>query len=468
MKVLAAAGSLILVVAVAVPGQPPAGAEVRDFYNVVAPSGADPWVIRHADGHYYMTVTTGDNVTLWRSATLTGLWAGERKVVWTPPAAGPKSRNIWAPELHRLDGKWYVYYAADDGDNANHRMYVLENPSADPFRGAFTDKGKIHDPADDRWAIDGTVLDLKGKRYFIWSGWEKDVNVRQVLYIAPMTNPWTLGGRRVEISRPEHPWETVGDPDVNEGPQVLVTEMHVHLVYSASGSWTDSYCLGLLTLKTDDDPLAPASWVKHPKPVFESGHGVFGPGHCSFVKSPDGSEDWLVYHAARFRGAGWTRNVRAQKFDRDAAGMPRFGTPARPDVPIPLPGGEPARRRYEAESAALGGNAKAIRHAGASGGFKVGGIDTPQSHVEFTVTAKDRGPHTLAVRFENPSDRGAVASHTLSVNGVARPDVTYENAGRGNGSVVTVPVELKAGANTIRLGNGKHAADVDCIDIAPR
>jgi GH43 family beta-xylosidase len=447
--------------------RPEPGTEVRDFYNPLLVNGADPWVFRHTDGRYYLTVTTGRNVTLIRSDTLTGLAAGERKVVWTPPRRGPTSRNLWAPELHFLRGKWYVYVAADDGDNANHRMYALENPAADPFDGAFTLKGKVADPDADRWAIDGTVLELNDRLYFLWSGWEGTKDVRQDLYIAPMSDPWTLSGPRVEIARPTHEWEKRGAPPaVNEGPQVLVRDGTIYLIYSASGSWTDHYCLGLLTASADADLLKPESWTKHPRPIFESTDEVFGPGHGSFTVSPDGTEHWHLYHAAKFRGAGWNRSVRAQRFTWGDDGMPRFGTPAPPNVPVPLPGGEPSRRRYEAEDADLGGGAMAARDPRASGRRKVS-LGTPGSSVEFAVTAQRAGTHHLAVRFANDGPKREPATHTLTVNGGPEQIVRYPHVGQGNWSVVAVPVELRAGTNRVRISAVEHGAAIDCLDVAP-
>lgn len=412
-------------------------ADVRDFFPILTAAGADPWVIRHGDGCYYLTVTTGADVTVWRSRTLSGLGGGERKVVWTPPATGPNSKNIWAPELHRLNDRWYIYYAADDGENENHRLFVLENASADPFEGEFTDKGKVADPDHDRWAIDGTVLTLKGKNYLVWSGWEGAKNVRQNLYIAPLKNPWTLAGPRVRISRPTHAWETADDPDVNEGPQVLTRGDAVHLVYSASGSWTDDYCLGRLTLKAGGDPLDPAAWVKNAEPVFRSGNGVFAPGHGSFVKSPDGKEDWHVYHAARHKGAGWARNVRAQPFAWNADDTPKFGAPASADTPIAVPGGEPGRVRYEAEGGAA----------------------------EFAVEVKKEGAYTLTVRYANATaKKGAV--HAVVVNGTAVGEVEYPFTD-GGWSAAVVRVNLKAGANTLRLTAKQLGAVIDGVDVAP-
>ena len=54
--------------------------------------------------------------------------------VWVPDPESIYSKMLWAPELHLIDGKWYIYVAACDGDNANHRMIVLEsNKPNGPF-----------------------------------------------------------------------------------------------------------------------------------------------------------------------------------------------------------------------------------------------------------------------------------------------------------------------------------------------
>ncbi|CAG7650552.1 Extracellular exo-alpha-(1-_5)-L-arabinofuranosidase [Paenibacillus allorhizosphaerae] len=313
------------------------------FANPIKDGGADPWMI-FKDGTYYYTQTTGKDISVWQTHSIEAIGTAERRVVWTPPQEGPMSRSIWAPELHALQGKWYIYFAADDGKNENHRMYVLESEGEDPF-GPYRVKGNIGDRTN-KWAIDGTVLQKEdGSLYFIWSGWEGDVNVSQKLYIARMSNPWTIEGERVEIACPEYDWETIGDPKVLEGPQVLLHEDRIHIVYSASGSWTDDYCLGLLSARKDTDVLDPASWSKWPEPVFRRTSDVFGPGHCSFARSPDGSEHWIVYHAAKHQGAGWKRNVRAQRFDWTADGRPVFGEPVSPGTPLQKPSGAMVEHR---------------------------------------------------------------------------------------------------------------------------
>jgi GH43 family beta-xylosidase len=257
--------------------------------------------------------------------------------VWKPPASGPYSRNIWAPELHHLRGRWYIYFAADDGRNENHRMFVLEGDAVDPQR-PFSLKGKVAS-ADDHWAIDGTVLQMPtNELYFIWSGWEGTNNVAQNLYIAPLANPWTISGPRVRISHPERDWEAHGTPRVNEGPEVLWHGTNLFVIYSASGSWTDHYCLGQLRFG-GGSVMEPSSWVKHPSPVFSQNEVAWGPGHASFVKSPDGLEDWIVYHAAQWRGSGWKRDIRVQPFGWNPDSTPNFGQPISPGTPLPMPAG---------------------------------------------------------------------------------------------------------------------------------
>ena len=313
------------------------------FTNPLLASGPDPWVIQK-DDWYYVTHTTGKNLRLYRTKEMSDLRNAEMKTVWTPPASGMNSKQIWAPEIHFLQGKWYFYYAADDGINENHRMWVLENSSADPFTGTWVDRGELELP-DDKWAIDGTALEHNGNLYFLWSGWEGDVNVQQVIYIAKMTDPLTVEGNRVLISKPDHDWEKNGGvPAINEAPQILKSEEKIFVIYSASGCWTDDYALGMLSAPATADPLDPNSWAKQSEPVFEkdvSGQ-AFGPGHNSFFTSPDGTEDWIMYHAnpQSGQGCGGNRSPRIQKFTWTSDGFPDFGKPVALGAAIDPPSGE--------------------------------------------------------------------------------------------------------------------------------
>jgi GH43 family beta-xylosidase len=321
------------------------------FTNPLLPSGADPWSI-YKDGFYYYMQTTNENLTIWKTRDLTDLKNAETKIVWTPPGGRPYSKQIWAPELHFLRGKWYIYFAADDGRNANHRLWVLENGAADPLQGVWVMKGKLSDPSD-KWAIDGSVFEHRGKLYLIWSGWEGDENGEQNIYIARLRNPWTVAGRRVRISSPQYPWERVGDldtsnnssdpphVDVNEGPQILMRGEKIFLIYSASGCWKDNYSLGMLRASANSNLLQRRSWLKSKQPVFRQSPEAraYGTGHNAFFKSPDGKEDWILYHANAepAQGCGRGRSPRAQRFTWKADGTPDFGRPVPVGMPIQRP-----------------------------------------------------------------------------------------------------------------------------------
>lgn len=308
---------------------------------IVSAESADPWVL-FKDGLYYYCRSIDGGITVTRSKRLTGIGKEQAVKVWAPEPNRMYSKELWAPEIHYLKGKWYIYFAADDGDNANHRMFVLESEEA---MGPYTLKGQITDPTN-RWAIDGTVLEMaNGDLYFVWSGWVETTNEAQNLYIAPMSNPCTICGDRVLLSEPEYDWElkTYDEgPLVNEGPQVLMHEGMVHIVYSASHSSLKDYCLGLLTLR-GDEVLNRTHWEKYRSPLFTQSetNGVHGVGHASFTMSPDGTEYWILYHGMTDKDGGWrNRSTRAQRFQWDVEGRPIFGVPLPLSASNTVPSGE--------------------------------------------------------------------------------------------------------------------------------
>lgn len=443
------------------------GDRVHTFYNVLSQSGADPWVYQHTDGYYYYTRTTGNNVTLKRSRTLTGIESGETQIIWKPEGEMAGFGAVWAPEIHFIKGKWYTYFATESAER-DHRMYVIENEAADPFTGEWIFKGQVKDPHDD-WAIDGTVLEVEDELYFVWSGWEDDQGGKQLLYIALMANPWTISSKRVEISRPEYDWETNHRPLINEGPQFIIKNETIHLVYSASGSWTDDYCLGLITADVSADLLDPASWTKRDQPIFQSANGLYGPGHHSFTKSPDGKEDWLIYHTAKWSGAGWTRLVRTQPFTWHDDNTPNLGEPADPNVPIALPSGEAGRLRYEAEAAMLSDGLAAAADETASGGYKAARVDGGEQSLTFEVVVSEAGEYNLFSRLKNvgESKERFVLQYVLNEDKTRL--VTVDFSGDDHWAVVGTDVALEAGENTIKLKmTARTRVELDVIDLVKK
>ncbi|MBP1963371.1 family 43 glycosylhydrolase [Paenibacillus aceris] len=440
------------------------------FNNPIVPvsnssgGSADPSIV-FKDGYYYYVKSNRDaSISISKAKRLQDIGSVPRVTVYSPPSGQPYSKELWAPELQYLDGKWYIYFAADDGANENHRMYVLEGNSQDP-QGTYTLKGKISDSAN-KWAIDGTVLVKDDNtKYFVWSGWEGDVNVKQNIYIAPMSNPWTISGPRVQISTPDQDWERKGTPYINEGPEILKKDGKLFIVYSASGSWTDDYTLGMLS-NTDGNVLNPASWSKS-GPVFSKVPTAYGPGHNTFTTSPDGKEDWIVYHADQFSGGSWgNRSVRAQKFTWNEDGTPNFGTPAAYGASMEEPSSTPSvtRYKYEAENALIGGSAAITSSDNASGDKVVGHLDQPgKDYAEFAVDVKEAGDYSLIVMADNGTAGGASAQHEVSVNGGTGQTITYKNFGWKGFNPVSMDVNLHAGINKIRLTSKLNFAQLDYI-----
>lgn len=314
----------------------------EEFINPIVEQRADPWVYRHSDGYYYFTASVPeyDRIEVRRSLTIQGLGEAEPVVAWRKYDTGPLSANIWAPEIHYIQGKWYIYFAAarttETKDGLfDHRMYVLENSSANPLEGTWVEKGQVRT----RWesfALDATVFEHRGELYYVWAQKDPDIEGNSNMYISKMSNPWTLTGEQAMISTPEFDWEMIGFK-VNEGAAVLKRNGKIFMSYSASAT-DHNYCMGLLHADEAADLLDPKSWSKSPVPVFQTNveNGQYGPGHNSFTVTEDG-QDVIIYHARNYKEITGdplydpNRHTRAQIFHWNEDGTPNFGEPV-PDA----------------------------------------------------------------------------------------------------------------------------------------
>ena len=265
---------------------------------------ADPYVYRHTDGKYYFTASLPeyDGIALRRADTLAGLETAEEVRIWNRHESGIMSFHIWAPELHYLDGNWYVYFAGSDKDDIwALRPYVLECRDEDPLTGTWTEKGMMQAAEDDPFSftdfsLDGTVFENRGERYYVWA--EKVSVGKKIsnLYIAKMESPWKLKTAQVLLATPCYDWERIGFW-VNEGPFAIHRNGKVFITYSASETGVD-YCVGLLSADEDADLLDPGAWTKSRQPVLcsDASRRIYGPGHNCFTKDEQG-RDIMVYHA---------------------------------------------------------------------------------------------------------------------------------------------------------------------------
>ena len=265
---------------------------------------ADPYVYKHSDGKYYFTasVPAYDRIILRCADSLGGLADAEEHTIWTAHTSGPMSKHIWAPELHHIFGKWYIYFAGGEMENQwEIRPYVLECQGDDPIRDPWVEMGKIRAAEEDEFSfrafsLDATVFECGGAYYYVWA--EKVGVGRQIsnLYIARMKNGYTLETTQVLLTTPDYDWERRGYW-VNEGPAVIKRGGKIYMTYSASDTGIN-YCMGMLTADENSDLLDPLSWKKERWPVLKSDEelGVYGPGHNSFTTDGEGN-DILVFHA---------------------------------------------------------------------------------------------------------------------------------------------------------------------------
>ncbi|WP_394618227.1 family 43 glycosylhydrolase [Lentzea sp. JNUCC 0626] len=349
-----AAGTALTSAAPAAAAETPAELPTR---NPLVEQRADPFITPPTDGMYYLTgsVPEYDRVVIRGASTLDGLAAARERTIWRRPESGRMGGYIWAPELHRIDGRWYVYFAAGDKDEPFRiRTYVLESSNADPREGGWVLRGQMV-TAWDTFTLDATTFAHRGRRYFLWAQSEPGIATNSNLYIAEMASPLALKSAPVRIAVPTLSWEIQGFK-VNEGPAVLIRNGRVFVTYSASA--TDArYCMGLLTADENANLLDARSWTKSPSPVFATSAPTsrYGPGHNSFTTV--GSSDVLVYHARDYRDIVGdplfdpNRHTCVQRLHWNADGTPSFGVPVGVGGPItrlsPLDAPSLVVRHYE-------------------------------------------------------------------------------------------------------------------------
>jgi len=187
-------------------------------------------------------------------------------------------------------------------------------------------------------------MDYYGRLYFIWTGFDRVPATKMSLYILPMIDPMTVENRpRILLRSPKSHWEMHGFP-VNEGGFVIENAGRTFLIFSASSTFTPDYCLGIMGIDFGQDPLVPSNWWNDKDEcVFwrNDEDSVFGTGHASFVKSPDGTETWMFYHAVdHVDDLGGFRRTRIQKLDWNPDNAPRFPRPNAIYKPLQVPSGQ--------------------------------------------------------------------------------------------------------------------------------
>lgn len=282
---------------------------MKNYPNPFIPERADPYITKGSDGYYYFTASYPafhdefhgyDRVALRRSKTVEGLREAEEKTIWLAHKEGIMGKHIWAPEIHEIGGKWYVFFAAGNSDDKWHiRPYVLMCNGDDPFNDSWEEKGKVQAAEGDTvsfnsFSLDMTYFEHNGKHYLIWA----EIIGASSLFMAEINPdcPWKLTSKPILLSKPEYDWEKIRF-SVNEGASVLKGDNKIFVFFSASGTGAE-YCMGYLWADNDADLMNIESWNKTTEPVLSTKDltGEAGPGHNSFVYDEEGNL-LLVYHA---------------------------------------------------------------------------------------------------------------------------------------------------------------------------
>ncbi len=331
------------------------------YANPFIEERADPYIVDGENGYYYFTasypaygsVDKGyDRIVLRCSQTIEGLARAEEKTIWQAHSSGIMAKHIWAPEMHKIGGKWYIFFAAGaSSDIWAIRPYVLRCEGDNPYLDPWTECGQMQASAGDTdsftsFSLDMTYFECSGKHYVIWAEIKGDSS----LFMAEIdpSEPWKLTSYPILLTKPEYDWELVNHR-VNEGPAVLKTEKKVYVYFSASGTGSE-YCVGRMEADINADLMDIKSWKKLDKPVLSTADlsGESGPGHNCFVKDTNG-DTLFVYHARpashASKGCGTyasdplydpCRHTRIRKVSFDKNGEPVINTASDPYIPAAL------------------------------------------------------------------------------------------------------------------------------------
>lgn len=451
------------------------------FYNpmVIDFRMGDPWLYYH-DGYYYYTQSEGTRVRVTKSPYMTQLTSNPNDETRTKILFRQKSIDvveIWAPEIFFFEGHWYIYFTATKDakteieKDTGRRTYGMKSVTDDAF-GEWETPVEIKLPMDYR-SIDATFLDYDGRQYIIWSGWPnaENLNWRQNLYITelvtgnPLLAKSTADTERHIISVPHYEWEN-SSIFQNEGPSAIISPDGTPIIfYAGNFSGDDSYCVGYITL-TGTDLTNFDHWTKNPEPLMATDMAyseIIAPGHCSIVKSPDQTEWWIMYHSAKYSGAGWDRMARLQKMEW-VNGKPHVEKITKIADPNPLPSGEVGGRQrlYEAEDAVLTEDCFVIDKEGYAAGDNAVSISENGS-ITFEIGVPANGPYVVGIRFSNRDS--SLFNMNVTVNGnemlVYAPRTQYDDSFTIAYFFTDLYIK-REGLNTISI-NADPSIYIDCL-----
>lgn len=308
------------------------------YQNPLPIEVADPFIFREGYTYYLYGTEARDGLFVWTSPDL---------VHWThrghalQRTADMWSRHsFWAPELFKHRDKYYLHFTAMGGTERDRRRRRVVLAEGDSPLGPFKEVKAPWFDGVDRPIIDGHVFRDDDGQLFLYTV-HLDTPPKHKcfeIHVQKLDENLNPSAESTACISPTLDWE---GGMVNEGPFVLRRGDTYVLTWSANPYWDRNYSVGIATAKS---PLGP--WTKSTAgPILKPTDHVSGPGHHSFVESPDGKELFIAYHVHRDPTNG--KGARMLAIDRvrwvEVAGHPTLKVQGPTHTPQPMPSGAAAK-----------------------------------------------------------------------------------------------------------------------------
>ncbi|WP_202912371.1 glycoside hydrolase family 43 protein [Sphingobacterium olei] len=293
----------------------------------------DPFIVYdETSDRYYMYGTGGvENGFMAYASDDLKNWESQGAVYTSKQDKAWGTKDFWAPEVYKRDGKFYMFYSAHWKENPTNELenYRIGIAVSDSPIGPFIDMtgAPLFDPGYP--IIDGNVyFGEDGKLYLYYSrccykhpvqseiaDWAKKEGLYQEIeeswiygvelaadFSAVIGEPKLLLRPPVSLADKQSEWESrsVTSREVNrrwtEGSYLFKKNDVYYMMYSANHFGGENYAVGYATAS---HPLGPFE-KSASNPILEKntdeGGVVSGTGHNSILKDRDG-KIWCVYHA---------------------------------------------------------------------------------------------------------------------------------------------------------------------------
>lgn len=241
---------------------------------------ADPFILLHNNTYYaYGTnadegieVYTSDDLLTWRKNTELALHKNDS---WG-------EKWFWAPEVYHINGKFYMYYTADE-----HICVATANSALGPF----VQDNKEPMIKGEKCIDNSLFIDDDGTAYIYFDRFNDGLNI----WVAELQNDLkTIKAETMtKCINVSQPWEEIW-PRVNEGAFVIKHNTTYYMTYSANSYESPFYGIGFATSSSPKGP-----WVKYLyNPILSrpNNNTLVGVGHSAIFKDKQGNLK-IVFHA---------------------------------------------------------------------------------------------------------------------------------------------------------------------------